>query len=104
MTGCQVIQGDRTVSQYSSDSVITAKVKKKLIENKQVTASKVHVETDKGVVLLSGFVRTSKQKQIAGELAGAVKGVKNVKNSLTTYKEAHSDKLYYKGKRKLTFN
>jgi osmotically-inducible protein OsmY len=43
----------------------------------------VHVAAGKGVVQLSGVVNTSAQRNLAGELASKVAGVKIVLNSLT---------------------
>jgi osmotically-inducible protein OsmY len=64
------------------DSVITAKVKKARLDDKEVKSFDVGVETTKGVVQLSGFVNTSDQKYSAGQDASEVPGVKDVKNSL----------------------
>jgi len=43
---------------------------------------KISVETHQGVVLLSGFVETEAQIKQAEAIAGAIEGVKSVKNSL----------------------
>ena len=103
MTGCQVVRGERTVSQYSQDSNITSKVKYKLAKSDEVSSSRVRVETDKGVVLLSGFVLNDHQRAVASRVAKSVPGVKAVKNNLVTEGEAHAQDNYNKTKRALTY-
>jgi len=68
---------------FVNDGVITAKIKAALINDPVVSALDVSVDTDKGVVLLSGFVDNKNQAQRALEIATAVTGVKTVKSNLT---------------------
>lgn len=70
-----------------SDSVITSKVKGKLLKDEGMKSLKVSVETHQGVVLLSGFVATEDQIQQAGKIAADTEGVKSVKNSLLLKKD-----------------
>lgn len=65
-----------------TDSLITAKVKAALVKTPEVRAFKVNVKTDKGVVLLSGFVENDQQARRAEEIASAVRGVKSVRSNL----------------------
>ena len=67
---------------YISDSVITARVKAALVKDKEVSALAVSVETDKGIVLLSGFVESEQQARRAQEIAASIAGVKTVKSNL----------------------
>jgi osmotically-inducible protein OsmY len=64
------------------DSVITTKVKSKLVGDKDVSAFDVQVETFKGVVQLSGFVSSEQERRRAAELARSIGGVKEVRNDL----------------------
>lgn len=64
------------------DSVITGKVKAALIADSTTKAHQIEVETFKGTVQLSGFVDNNEARSRAVELAKAVDGVKDVKNSL----------------------
>ncbi|MEG0558858.1 MAG: BON domain-containing protein [Comamonas sp.] len=48
-----------------------------------MSALKIDVDTQSGVVTLSGTVPSEALKTRAGELAKAVKGVGNVNNNLT---------------------
>ena len=104
LSGCQVLQGERSVPQYSKDAAITTKVKHKLAQTSGLSATKIHVETDKQTVQLSGFINTANQRKLANSVAHSVKGVKQVKNDLITYKDAHSQKARYKAKRALTYS
>lgn len=70
------------VGEYIDDSVITAKVKAKLIDDPDLNAGEVNVETYKGVVQLSGFVRDPNDIDKAGEVARKVKGVHEVRNDI----------------------
>lgn len=82
LTSCSVVRGESSVSEYSNDAATTATIKAKLVQSDEVSATRVHVETKNGVVLLSGFVRTSHQKAAAGRIASSVKEVKQVRNQL----------------------
>lgn len=68
---------------YIDDSVITAKVKAALVEDKQVSAMKIKVITKDGVVTLKGAVPNAEAGQHALQLAAGVEGVKDVKSDLT---------------------
>jgi osmotically-inducible protein OsmY len=69
-------------SQAMSDTMITAKVKADMAADKTVTAMDVHVETQQGVVMLSGFVPSKAEADRAVQLAKGVKGVSEVKSSI----------------------
>ena len=60
-----------------------AKVKAKIAEDPHLSAFAIEVETQRGIVQLSGFVDSSAQRTAAGRIARSVEGVKSVKNSLT---------------------
>ncbi len=81
-TGCAVTRGQESVGAYVDDSTITTQVKARFIDNKQVDASAISVETMKGTVMLSGFAKSSTERSTAESLAWGVKGVKSVKNEI----------------------
>ncbi|MFC3909921.1 BON domain-containing protein [Legionella dresdenensis] len=85
LVGCQVISGDRTIGEYSSDSAITSSVKTALVDSRKVAISRIHVATNRGVVLLSGFVKSPAEKYQAGRIAAQVNGVKTVQNKLVVH-------------------
>jgi osmotically-inducible protein OsmY len=64
------------------DSVITSKIKAKFVEDKDVRARAISVETFKGVVQLSGFANSQLEIDRAGEIARGVNGVESVKNDI----------------------
>jgi hyperosmotically inducible protein len=73
---------DATAGQSYDDSVLTASVKTRLMENSETKAHQINVGTDKGVVQLTGFVDSTAMKNKAGEIARSVDGVKSVRNDL----------------------
>ena len=81
-TGCAVQRGQETVGAYVDDASITSLVKSRFIENKQVNASAISVETLKGTVQLSGFSKSSTERNTAEAIARGVKGVNSVKNDI----------------------
>ncbi len=81
-TGCAVTRGQETVGAYVDDAGITTRVKARFIEDKQVDASSIRVETLNGTVMLSGFAKNDNEKFIAGNLARSVSGVKTVMNEI----------------------
>ncbi|WP_342618357.1 BON domain-containing protein [Rhodoferax sp. GW822-FHT02A01] len=81
-TGCAVQRGQETVGAYVDDASITSLVKSRFIENKQVDASAISVETLKGTVQLSGFAKSSTERNTAEAIARGVKGVNSVKNDI----------------------
>ena len=78
----QAIYDRMRAKAYIADSVITAKVKAALVKAPDVIALEVSVQTDNGVVLLSGFVDNEQQARRAREIATSIAGVKSVKSNL----------------------
>jgi len=74
--------GQQTAGEAVDDSVVTAKVKARLVDDELTKAAQINVETFKGVVQLSGSVDSQEARTRAAELARNVGGVKDVKNSL----------------------
>ena len=68
------------------DSIVTTKVKTALLADDQVKGTDIVVETKKGEVLLSGFVRDQAQIDKAVKVAQGVEGVKKVTNKMTVKK------------------
>jgi hyperosmotically inducible protein len=82
VSGCAVTRGQETVGAYVDDSAITTAVKARYVENKDVDASSIRVETLNGTVMLSGFAKNETEKSTAENVALKVKGVKSVKNQI----------------------
>lgn len=82
LPGCAVTRDQSTVGEYIDDATITTKVKAVLAKDPDVKAYQVNVETQSGVVQLSGFVDSETSIRRAGELARQVTGVRSVKNDI----------------------
>jgi len=89
VTGVKEVHNDLRVStpqattgEAIDDGMVTASVKAKLIEDTTTKAYQINVETQKGVVQLTGFVESTAAKTRAGELARSVDGVAEVRNDL----------------------
>ena len=78
----EAIHDRLTAAKYVDDSLITAKVKAALLKEPELKSLEVSVETLRGEVLLSGFVRNEGQRQKAMKAAVAVGGVTSVKDAL----------------------
>ena len=82
VTGCAVTRGQETVGAYVDDATITTSIKARFIDNKDVDASSIKVETLNGTVMLSGFAKNMTEKSTAESIARRVNGVKSVKNEI----------------------
>lgn len=82
MTGCAVVRDQQTVGSYIDDATITTQVKARFAEDPTVSAMAIKVETLKGVVQLSGFAKTSAEREKAATLAANVNGVARVVNDI----------------------
>jgi osmotically-inducible protein OsmY len=82
LSGCAVTRGQESTGAYLDDTGITAAVKTHFIENKQVDASSIKVETLNGTVMLTGFAKNATEKSTAEALAWKVGGVKSVRNEI----------------------
>jgi len=78
----------RTAGAVIDDATITTKVKYELAEDvKFGTLKTVQVDTDRGVVTLTGKVHSKREMQHAGLVAGKVDGVAKVHNMLSVVRE-----------------
>ena len=82
-SGCAVTRGQETVGAYVDDAAITTSVKARFVDNPDVDASSIKVETLKGTVMLSGFAKNTKERTTAENIAMKVSGVKQVKNEIS---------------------
>lgn len=81
-TGCAVNRGQETVGAYVDDTGITTLIKARFVENTFVDASSIRVETLNGTVMLSGFAKSTTEKNTAEGIARGVKGVTAIKNEI----------------------
>jgi osmotically-inducible protein OsmY len=64
------------------DFTITARVKTALLNDPEIAAPRIDVETVKGVVTLSGRVASKQEEQKAVQVARSIGGVVEVKSAL----------------------
>ena len=81
-TGCAVTRGQTDVGTYVDDRAIGTSVKAKLLEDKATGGMSINVDTLNGTVSLSGFAKSQTEKDQAGRIAAATKGVREVRNNL----------------------
>src|SRR5215213_3384284 len=72
----------KSVGETVDDATITAQVKTALLNDPVVGGLKIDVDTFKGVVTLSGGVKSRQEEQTAIALARKVHGVTDVKSTL----------------------
>ena len=71
-----------SVGEVVDDTVITTKVKAAFVQNETVSAMRINVTSNKGIVQLSGFANSPQEADRAAMVASQVPGVKQVKNDI----------------------
>jgi osmotically-inducible protein OsmY len=71
-----------SVAGSDDDLTITTRVKTALLNVREITATRIDVETFKGVVTLSGTVRTAAERDQAVAVTRKVAGVRDVQSAL----------------------
>lgn len=74
--------GELSAGEYLDDSVITTKVKTAIFNDETLKLTEINVETYKGTVQLSGFVKQQADIDKALIVTQSIKGVTAVKNNL----------------------
>jgi osmotically-inducible protein OsmY len=72
----------KSVGETIDDATITTRVKTSLLNDPDVGGMRIDVDTFKGVVTLSGAVKTAAERDKAVGLARKINGVKDVKSTL----------------------
>jgi hypothetical protein len=80
--GCAATEHRETAGQFVDDSTVTARIKTAMLNDSELKANEIHVETMKGVVQLSGFVGSKAEADRAARVAREIPGVKSVVNDL----------------------
>lgn len=91
--GYKVATDERPVGGLWDDTTITTKVNSALVQDPEVKARKIDVDTLQGVVMLTGVVETEKEAARAVEITQKVPGVKQVKNNLQIGKKSWNQAL-----------
>lgn len=81
LAGCQALTGE-TLGENIDDTTITTTVKAKLAAEKGSTLTRVGVDTNRGVVTLTGVVSSAADRATAERVTRGVGGVKSVRNNL----------------------
>jgi osmotically-inducible protein OsmY len=81
--GCSVTSGQKTAGELVDDAAITSRVKTRFANDPTVSAMRIHVNTDKGVVNLSGTAKSQAEREQAERMAAGVPDVKSVQNNIT---------------------
>jgi osmotically-inducible protein OsmY len=82
VVGCASTPTSASTGQHIDDSVITTSVKAAIFNDPTLKVNEIAVETFKGTVQLSGFVRSQDNMDTAVRVARGVKGVQSVKNDM----------------------
>jgi osmotically-inducible protein OsmY len=77
----------------ASDAWITAKSKLALLADSRVSGFATDVDTNGGVVTLSGKVDSEENKSAASEVARGIEGVKSVNNQIQVVPDARRDQV-----------
>lgn len=80
--GDKINSSVKKVGGYVGDSGVTAKVKAALVDDDAIKSTDISVNTDSGIVTLSGFVSSQDQAEQAVAVAKKVEGVKSVSDKL----------------------
>jgi hyperosmotically inducible periplasmic protein len=81
LSACQTMTGE-TAGENIDDTTLTTTVKSKLAAEKVATFTRIGVETNLGVVTLTGVVDSAADKSRAEQVARGVSGVKRVVNNV----------------------
>ena len=82
LSGCSSTPYRESTGEFFDSSLITAKVKAKLVDDRITGGFRIKVSTYKGVVYLSGFVNSDQEKKQATMIASSVSGVTGIENGL----------------------
>ena len=82
IAGCAGTATRESTGEYVDDSATTTKVKAAILNDPSLKVFQIRVETYKGVVQLSGFVKSPEIVAHAGNVTSGVSGVMSVKNDL----------------------
>ena len=74
--------GEKMKEAATGDPAITASIKASYLKDPDLSVFKIDVDTKDGVVTINGKAKDAAAKDRAGKLAGAIKGVREVRNNL----------------------
>jgi len=78
LVGCATMSSQESTGESSEDAAITAKVQSSFVADPLVSTSAINVETTRGVVHLTGIVKSEQERFRAIQLVQGVAGVKEI--------------------------
>ncbi|WP_417683227.1 BON domain-containing protein [Pseudidiomarina aquimaris] len=75
-------QAAEATGEYVSDAALTTKVKATILASDALNVLEINVETNEGVVQLSGFVEQEEDIDTAEKIVRGIEGVKDVENDI----------------------
>ena len=83
VSGCTgLLSPDRVEEPAPEDTILSMKIKAKLIESKELNGAGIHVKASNGLIVLTGFVETDSQRQLASHIVRHVPNVKRLDNRI----------------------
>jgi hyperosmotically inducible periplasmic protein len=82
LAACAGSAKQASTGEYIDDTLVTSRVKSALLNDPAVSGIAINVETYKGTVQLSGFVKTVAERNRAVHVSRTVPGVKRVQNDI----------------------
>jgi hyperosmotically inducible protein len=81
-SGCNVIRGNETTSDYADDAALTARVKGALLDDEVVKGTHFNVDVYQGKVTISGLANDATEARRAEQIARQTPGVKSVDSAI----------------------
>ena len=91
-SGCNVIRGNETTSDYADDAALTSRVKAALIADEQIKGTQLNVDVYKGRVTLSGLAHDASDAKRAEQIAKQTPGVQSVESAIRVADAGSSSK------------
>ncbi len=89
---CTTGQKHNAVEPYVKDATITTDVKAAIFKQTDLHLEEIDIETQNGIVQISGFAQRPDQIEKANEVITHVEGVKGITNDLTIKKDLFQQK------------
>lgn len=82
LVGCTMTPQQQQVEEAIEDGIVTARVRAALTDDPVTSEHEIKVETIKGRVQLSGYVKTPQARDRALKVARGIEGVKQVSDAM----------------------
>jgi osmotically-inducible protein OsmY len=82
LTGCNLIKGKETTTEYVDDATLTARAKSALVADRNVSATDFNLDVYQGNVTITGVAKSPEEAARAEADIRKVPGVKSVKNAV----------------------